>query len=142
MLDRRTWEACPIDCTESLGNIYENRSQTCHPKDKTYRDAQLGELTHSVTADHMLEHGVVCRSEHVGEKCGEGETATGQQLPRASSCEAAMSSRGRRLGVAEEPLQGNTKLPFLMRKCQSGFTTFPPAPLQEQPALVCLLERA
>jgi hypothetical protein len=39
MLNRRIWEACPIDCTEALGNIYRNRSQTCHPKGKTYRDA-------------------------------------------------------------------------------------------------------
>jgi hypothetical protein len=39
MLNQRTWEACPIDCTEDLGNIYENRSQSCHPKGKTYRGA-------------------------------------------------------------------------------------------------------
>jgi hypothetical protein len=42
MLNRRIWEACPIDCTEALGNIYGNRSQTCRPKGKTYRDAKLG----------------------------------------------------------------------------------------------------
>jgi hypothetical protein len=28
MLDRRTGETHPIDCTESLGNIYGNGSQT------------------------------------------------------------------------------------------------------------------
>jgi hypothetical protein len=36
---RRTWEACPIDCMETLGNIYGNGSQTCRPKGKTYIDA-------------------------------------------------------------------------------------------------------
>jgi hypothetical protein len=41
MLDRRTWETHLIDCTESLDNIYGNRSQICRPKGKTYRDAQL-----------------------------------------------------------------------------------------------------
>jgi hypothetical protein len=31
MLNRRTWETYSIDCTEDLGNIYENGSQTCRP---------------------------------------------------------------------------------------------------------------
>jgi hypothetical protein len=61
---------------KALSNIYKNRSQTCCPKDKTYRDAQLGELVHSVVVEHASEHKVVCRSESAGEKCGEGETAT------------------------------------------------------------------
>jgi hypothetical protein len=41
MLNRRIWEACPIDCTKALGNKYGNISQTCHPKSKTYSGAQL-----------------------------------------------------------------------------------------------------
>jgi hypothetical protein len=60
MLSRRTWKACPIDCTKV----------------------------------HVPEHEVTCRSEPTGEKRGEGETATGQQPPRASGCKAATSSRG------------------------------------------------
>jgi hypothetical protein len=39
MLKQRTWEACPIDCTEALCNIYGNRSQTCRLKSKTYKNA-------------------------------------------------------------------------------------------------------
>jgi hypothetical protein len=42
MLNRRTWEAYLIDCTEALSNIYMNGSQTCRPNGKTYKDAQLG----------------------------------------------------------------------------------------------------
>jgi hypothetical protein len=76
MLDRRTWEACPIDCMESLGNIYGSRSQICCSKGKTYRDAQLGEHIHSVTVEYALEHEVVCRSEPTEEKRGESAVAT------------------------------------------------------------------
>jgi hypothetical protein len=94
MLDWRTCEACPIDCTEGLGNIYGNESQTCRPKGKTYRYAQLGELVHSVTVEHATEHEVICRSKPAGEKYEEGETAAKQQPPRVSGCEAATSSRG------------------------------------------------
>jgi hypothetical protein len=94
MLSWRTWKACLIDCTEALHNIYGNGSQTYHPKGKTYRDAQMGELARSVAVDHVLEHGVICWSEPTGEKHGEGETATGQQPPRASDYEATTSSRG------------------------------------------------
>jgi hypothetical protein len=81
-----------IDCTEALGNIYGNESQTCHLGGKTYRDAQLKELVHSVAVDHMPEHEVTCLSEPAGEKRGEGETAAGRQPSRASGCEAATSS--------------------------------------------------
>jgi hypothetical protein len=94
MLNRRTWEACPIDRTEALGNIYENGSQTCRLKGKTHRDAQLRELVHYITIEHAQEHEVVCGSEPTGEKRGEGETATARQPPRALGCEAATSSRG------------------------------------------------
>jgi hypothetical protein len=101
--------------------MYGNRSQICHPKGKTYRDAQLRELVRSITVDHVPEHGVVCRSEPTREKYGEGETATGQQPPRASGCEATISSWGQRLGVAEELLQENTKPPFLACQMSKWF---------------------
>jgi hypothetical protein len=68
MLNRITWEACLIDYTEALGNKYGNRSQICHPKGKTYKDAQLRELVHSVVIEHVLEHKVICWSEPAGEK--------------------------------------------------------------------------
>jgi hypothetical protein len=76
MLDQRTYEACLIDCIESLGNIYGSRSQICRPKGKTYRDAQLGEHIHSVAVEYALEHEVVCRSEPAEEKRGESAVAT------------------------------------------------------------------
>jgi hypothetical protein len=67
-----------IDCTEALGNIYGNGSQICHPKGKTYRDTQLGELIHSVAVEHAPEHEVACGSELAGEKREEGETVVEQ----------------------------------------------------------------
>jgi hypothetical protein len=73
MLDQRAWEACPIDCMRVLDNIYGNRSQTCRSKGKTYIYAQLRELVHSVTIEHVLEHEVICGSKPAGEKHGEGE---------------------------------------------------------------------
>jgi hypothetical protein len=81
MLDGRTREACLIDCTESLGNIYENGSQTCRPKGKTYRYAQLGELVRSITIEHTPEHEVIYRSKPAGGKHGEGETVVERQSP-------------------------------------------------------------
>jgi hypothetical protein len=81
MLDQLTWEVCPIDCTEGLGNIYGNGSQTCHPKVKTYRYAQLGELVHSVMVEHASEHEVIYGSKRAGEKHGEGETGAERQPP-------------------------------------------------------------
>jgi hypothetical protein len=75
MLNQRIWEACPIGCTEALGNIYGNGSQTCHLKGKTYRDTQLEELVHSIVVEHAPENEVICRSKPVGEKRGEGEIA-------------------------------------------------------------------
>jgi hypothetical protein len=79
---------------KALGNIYGNGSQTYRPKGKTYRDAQLGELVHSVIVKHALKHEVIYRSEPVGEKCREGETTTEWQPPRASGYEATTLSRG------------------------------------------------
>jgi hypothetical protein len=60
---------------KTLGNIYVNRSQTCRPKGKTYRDAQLRKLVHSVIVKHAPEHEVAYRSEPVWEKREEGETS-------------------------------------------------------------------
>jgi hypothetical protein len=79
---------------EALSNIYGNRSQTCCPKGKPYRDAQAGELVHSITIEHAPEHEVVYMSKPIGEKHREGETATEWQPPRASGCEATTSLRG------------------------------------------------
>jgi hypothetical protein len=84
---------------KTYGNIRE-QIQTCHPKGKTYRDPQLGELIHSVAVEQLTEHELACGSEPAWER-GEGEAVAEQQPPRASGCEAATSSRGRRLGVVE-----------------------------------------
>jgi hypothetical protein len=97
-----------IDCTEALSNIYGNESQICYPKGKTYRDTQLGELVCSVAVEHTPEHEVVCGSEPAGEKRGEGEIAAEQQPPRASYCEATMSSWERE--VAPHPGASNIKV--------------------------------
>jgi hypothetical protein len=94
MLNRRTWETWPIDCTEALSNIYGNGSQTCCLKGKTYRDAQLGELVHSIVVKHAPEHEVGCGSKPVREKHREGETTAEQEPPRASGCEATTPSWG------------------------------------------------
>jgi hypothetical protein len=94
MLNRRTRETCLIDCTEVLGNIYGNESQTYRPNGKIYRDAWLGELVHSVAVRHVPEHEVIYRSEPAWEKRGEGETTAEQHPPRASGCEAVTSSQG------------------------------------------------
>jgi hypothetical protein len=92
MLDWRTGETRTIDCMEALGNIYRNGSQTCRPNDKTYRDAQLRELVHSVTVEHAPEHEVACGSKLTGKKRGEDKTAAERQPPRASGREVATSS--------------------------------------------------
>jgi hypothetical protein len=63
---------------ETLGKIYGNGYRACHPKGKTYRDAQLDELVHSIVVKHAPEQGIVCGREPAGEKCREGETATEQ----------------------------------------------------------------
>jgi hypothetical protein len=75
MLDRRIRDIRMIDYMESLGNVYRNMSQTFRPMSKTYRDAQLGEIVHSVAVEHAPEHKIVCGSKLAGEKHGEGETA-------------------------------------------------------------------
>jgi hypothetical protein len=58
---------------ESLSNTYRNGSQTCRPKGKTYRYAQLGELVHSIAVEHAPEHEVAYESELAGEKREEGK---------------------------------------------------------------------
>jgi hypothetical protein len=60
----------------------------------------LGELVHSVAVEQLPEHELSYGSEPAWEH-GEGEAVTEQQPPRASGCEAATSSQGRRLGVVE-----------------------------------------
>jgi hypothetical protein len=94
MLNRRTWEAYPIDCMKAMGNIYGNGSQTCHLKGKTYRDAQMEEIVHSVVVEQTPKHEVIYGSEPVREKCAEDETAAERQSPRASGCEVPTSSQG------------------------------------------------
>jgi hypothetical protein len=84
----------------NLGQHILEQIQTCHPKGKTYRDAQLGELVHSITVKQLSEHELSCGSEHVWER-GEGEAVAEQQPPRASDCEAITTSWGRRLRVVE-----------------------------------------
>jgi hypothetical protein len=66
--------------------------QTCHPKGKTYKDAQPGELVYSIVIEQLPEHELACGSEPAWER-GEGEVVTEQQPPRASGCEATTSSR-------------------------------------------------
>jgi hypothetical protein len=61
---------------------------------KTYRDAQLGALVHSVVVEHVPEHEVVRGSEPAGEKHKEGEIAVEQQPPRALGREIATLSLG------------------------------------------------
>jgi hypothetical protein len=51
------------------------------------------DLVHSVVVEQLPEHDLACGSEPAWE-CGEGEAVAEQQPPRASGCEAAMSSRG------------------------------------------------
>jgi hypothetical protein len=85
---------------ENLGQHIRERIQTCHPKGKTYRDVQLGELVHSVAVKQLPEHELICGSKPAWER-GEGEAVAEQQPPRASVCEAATSSWRRRLEVVE-----------------------------------------
>jgi hypothetical protein len=69
---------------ETLGNIYGNITQAYRLKGKTYRNAQLGELVHSVVVERVPEHGVAYKGELIGEKRGEGETSAERQPPCAS----------------------------------------------------------
>jgi hypothetical protein len=63
------------------------------PEGKTYRDAQLGELVHSVMVEQLPEHELICGSEPALEH-KEDEAVTERQPPRASGYEATTSSRG------------------------------------------------
>jgi hypothetical protein len=135
ILDRRTWEGCPIDYTECLGSIYGNGSQTYRSKDKTYWYAQLRELVHSIAVEHTLEHEVICGSKPAWENYGEGETVPKWQPPRTSDCEAATSSQRWRLGVAETRIR-RAKAPYPVCQMSKWFMTLPPELLQEQPTQV------
>jgi hypothetical protein len=62
--------------------------------------------------EQLPEHELVCESEPAWER-GEGEAVAEQQPPRASGCEAATSSRRRRLGVVEALLPEKYQAPLL-----------------------------
>jgi hypothetical protein len=79
---------------KTLDNIYKNGSQTCCLKGKTYTDAQLGELVHSVVIEHTSEHEVIYGKEPTRGKHRESEIVVELQPPRASGCEATISSQG------------------------------------------------
>jgi hypothetical protein len=81
----------------------------------------LRDLVHSVVVEQLSEHELICASEPAWER-GEGEAVAEQQPPRVS-------------GDRETPGP-----PTWHAKCRSGFMTLPPVPLQEQPAVVLLLE--
>jgi hypothetical protein len=127
---------------ENLGQHIRERIQTCHPKGKTYRNAQLGELVHFITVEQLAEHELSCESEPAWER-GEGEAVAQQQPPRVSGCEATTSSQGRRIRVVEALLPEKTSSPPSWRaKCRCSFVTLPPMPLQEQPVVILLLQGA
>jgi hypothetical protein len=52
---------------------YTETDADMSPKGKTYRDAQLGELVHSVVVEQLSEHELACGSEPAWER-EEGET--------------------------------------------------------------------
>jgi hypothetical protein len=61
--------------------------------------------------EQLPEHELAYGSEPAWER-GEGEAVAEQQSPRASGCEAATSSRGRRLGVVEALLPEKHQAPL------------------------------
>jgi hypothetical protein len=96
---------------ENLGQHIREQIQTCHPNGKTYKDAQLRELAHSVAVEQLPEHELGCGSEPAWER-GEGEAVAEQQPPRASGCEATMSSWRRQLRVVEALLPEKHRSPL------------------------------
>jgi hypothetical protein len=65
------------------GNLRQHireQIQTCHLKGKTYRDAQMGELVHSITVEQLPDYELACGSEPARER-GEGEAVAEQQSP-------------------------------------------------------------
>jgi hypothetical protein len=124
----------------NLGQYIRERIQTCHPKGKTYRDAQLGEFVHSVAVEQLPEHELTCGSEPAWER-GEGEAVAEQQPPQASGYEAVMLSWGRRLGVVEALLL--EKHQALVPACQMSkwFYDTSTGAAQEQSAVVLLWRR-
>jgi hypothetical protein len=69
--------------------------------------------------EQLSEHELACGSEPAWER-GEGESVAEQQPPRASGCEAATSSQGRRLGVVEASLLEKHQAPYLARQMPRG----------------------
>jgi hypothetical protein len=65
---------------ENLVQHIRERIQTYHLKGKTYKDAQLGDLIHSVAVEQLSEHELACGSEPAWER-GEGEAVAEQQPP-------------------------------------------------------------
>jgi hypothetical protein len=124
----------------NLGQHIREQIQTYHPKGKTYRDAQLGEFVHSVAVEQLPEHELTCGSEPAWER-EEGEAVAEQQPPRASGCEAAMSSWGRRLRVVEALLLEKHQAPVPACQMSKWFYDTSTGAAQEQPAVVLLWGR-
>jgi hypothetical protein len=61
--------------------------------------------------EQLPEHELICGSKPAWER-GEGEAVAEDQPPRASGCEVAMSSQGRRLGVVEASLPEKHQAPL------------------------------
>jgi hypothetical protein len=95
---------------ETLGNIYGDGSRHVTRRVKL-TDTQLRERVHSATVEQLPEHELACGSEPAWEH-GEGEAVAEQQPPRASGCEATMSSRGQRLEVVEASLPEKHQAPL------------------------------
>jgi hypothetical protein len=96
---------------ENLEQHIRERIQTCHPKGKTYRDTQLGEIVHSVVVEQLSEHKLAYGSEPAWEH-GEGEAVAEQHPPRASGCEATTPSWEQRLRVVEALLPKKHQAPL------------------------------
>jgi hypothetical protein len=92
--------------------------------------------------EQLPEHELACGSEPAWER-REGEAVAEQQPPQASGCEAATSSRGRRLRVVEALLPEKHQAPLPgAPNVEVVFMTLPPVPLQEQSVVVLLLKEA
>jgi hypothetical protein len=70
--------------------------------------------------EQLPEHELACGSE-LGWEHREGEAVAELQPPRASGCEAAMSSLGRWLGVIEASLPEKHQAPYLSRQISKWF---------------------
>jgi hypothetical protein len=70
--------------------------------------------------EQLPEHELTYESEPAWER-GEGEAIVEQQPPRASGCEAATSSWGRRFGVVGALLPEKYQAPYLARQMSKWF---------------------